>query len=153
MDIGREFSNQERHKGWDDCLYQELKEQRMIKFFNTAKFINYSYVRTANKMNTAALDTNHRIKRGKIQKEGKTEAPISLKRKRVTRKIRTKRYHKKNCSRYRSGMFKSHELDAREGSVLTFVGYWSRNGTYVGGHGWRSLEIVLQRFKFDEKGE
>ncbi|KAI7886890.1 uncharacterized protein EV154DRAFT_554633 [Mucor mucedo] len=114
---------------------------------------DYSYVHTASKVNAAALATNHRIKREKRQKEGKTEKPISLERKRVTRKIRTKRYHKKNCSRYRSGMFKSHVLDVREGSVLTFVGDWSRNGTYIRGHERRSLDPVLKRLKCVEKDE
>lgn len=247
MDLGRYFRAQERHKVWDDYLYQDLKKQRLVcnniykrmkrlnssikasgqKLYTLNKMLHsqsisvkpksrlvvsnelrerlkkdrvlvqgidpgivttasincvkagtlfesinrfymlenevsdiqhsqvcdYSYVHTASKVNAAALATNHRIKREKRQKEGKTENPISLERKRVTRKIRTKRYHKKNCSRYRSGMFKSHVLDVREGSVLTFVGDWSRNGTYIRGHERRSLDPVLKRLKCVEKDE
>ncbi|KAG2201780.1 hypothetical protein INT47_002040 [Mucor saturninus] len=104
-----------------DTLFESINRFYMLENevsdIQHSQVRDYSYVHTASKVNAAVLATNHRIRREKRQKEGKTEKPISLERSRVTRKIRTKRYHKKNCSRYRSGMFKSHVLDKLRSSL------------------------------------
>lgn len=132
-------------------LFESINRFQMLENEVSDIQHDYSYVHTASKVNAAVLSTKHRMKREKRHKEGKKEAPIDLNRKCVTRKIRTSRYHKKNCSKHRSDMFKSHVLDTRESSVLTFVGNWSRNGICIRGHERRSLEPVLKRLGSVEK--
>ena len=103
---------------------------------------------TASMVNKAALSTSHRMNRERRRKNETTVKTKELDRKRVTRKIRTKRFYKRYFSNHRNELIKYHKLDHQKGSsMITFVGDWGGSGQYIRGHSRRSLKPVVARLR------
>ena len=131
--------------------YQALSTQESRILFDLPGD-QVTYDITTNMVNQATMSTSHRKEREKRSRNDKQLNEEDLKRKRVTRKIRNKRFYKRFMSNKREEVFNRLGFDSKC-PMFTFVGNWSRNAMYLRGHTQRSLKPVITRLKSVEKDE
>lgn len=131
------------------CL--EDGETELVHQHDEEDLKNFRYNITARRVNQVVLSTHHRLQRERKQKLSEPIEKKSVEKKAVTRKIRLKRYYKKYISSNRDLMFQHFQTRKEKGSLITFLGNWSRVGSYIKGHTRRSLGPVMDRLKSVEK--
>jgi hypothetical protein len=110
---------------------------------------SYAYTYKASMVNDALLLTSYRIRREKRCRNNITDSLSSLQRRRVTRKLRKKKFYNKRCREDRMKIIQHHHLD--KASVLTFLGNCSQNCKYVRGHTRRSIKPIIKSLECVEK--
>ena len=75
------------------------------------------------------------------------ESQPALQRKRVTRKIRLKRYYRKECSFRRKDIMRHYNVNSKQHSLVLFIGNWNGIGRCIKGHSRRSVKPIIERLK------
>ncbi|KAG2201086.1 hypothetical protein INT47_010838 [Mucor saturninus] len=128
--------------------YTALKNLDPVESATNEKQVSLEF--TAKMVNNATFSTKHRQERHRRENQ-KIQTDVSyLEKKRLTRKIRTKKFYQVFFSRHRKRLVTS-EGKGNNNAVWSFLGNWSGITTFMKGHTRRSLKPVITELQKTEK--